>query len=386
MAELDTPKSNILPEQWVADFLRTNQISYDYKTDGYRQRGQVLEAKILIAKLRLSANKDGVQEINKYLNDALMLWRYDQQHNALSSILDRVVEPSDTSEVAKWVKAATGSESKLDQAVVSHFIWQVKRKLNGMTVDHHMMPILFGRSGGGKSVAIHKLIAPLKEIAFETNMSVFQDRFGLRQFTRNYIMFFDELSGASGVDVNRLKQVITAPVMEWRVMHSEGVNSAPQNCTFIGCTNVHVSERIKDPTSARRFWQLTCADVLDWDLINDIDYDAMWREIDHNAESPIIPYLDEIKAVQEREVRSKSLTEQWIEQQCVAGSFTRKSPTSKMLYESFQNWCKWQGLKASYSFQQFSKELPTSIRTLGVDIKSKHSNRGTVWSLKLKTD
>ena len=158
------------------------------------------------------------------------------------------------------------------------------------------------------------------------------------------------------------------------------------NCTFIGCTNVHVSERIKDPTSARRFWQLTCADVLDWDLINDIDYDAMWREIDHNAESPIIPYLDEIKAVQEREVRSKSLTEQWIEQQCVAGSFTRKSPTSKMLYESFQNWCKWQGLKASYSFQQFSKELPTSIRTLGVDIKSKHSNRGTVWSLKLKTD
>ena len=35
-------------------------------------------------------------------------------------------------------------------------------------------------------------------------------------------MFFDELSGASNVDVNRLKQVITAPVMEWRVMHSEG--------------------------------------------------------------------------------------------------------------------------------------------------------------------
>lgn len=386
MNEFDDPKQNILPEQWVSEFLNKNQISYDYKTDGYRQRGQVIEAKILIAKLRLAANKEGVQGINKYLNDALMLWRYENQHNVLSRIIDQLSHPSSTNEVKKWVRAATGKESELDVAVVAHFIWQVKRKLNGMPVDHHMMPILFGRSGGGKSVAIHKLIAPLKQIAFETNMSVFQDRFGLRQFTRNYIMFFDELSGASAVDVNRLKQVITSPVMEWRVMHSEGVNSAPQNCTFIGCTNIHVSERIKDPTSARRFWQITCADVLDWDLINEVNYEAMWCEVDHQADSPIIPFLSDIKSIQENEVRSKTLTEQWLEQCCVAGSFTRKSPTSKKIYEHFQEWCKWQGLRASYSFQQFSKELPTSIRTLDVDIQSKHSNRGTIWSLKLRTD
>ena len=64
----------------------------------------------------------------------------------------------------------------LDIAVVKHFVWQVKRKLIGLPVDHHIMPILFGKSGGGKSVAIHKLVEPLKELTLETNMSVFQDQ------------------------------------------------------------------------------------------------------------------------------------------------------------------------------------------------------------------
>ena len=377
---------NPLPEEWVNEYLSNSGISYDYKTDGYRQGSQVIEPKILMAKLRLQANKDGLQGFRPLLVDSLMLWRYEQQFSVLQGYRNQLEGHHDPDDISNWVKAATGDNSPLDIAVVKHFVWQVKRKLFGLPVDHHIMPILFGKSGGGKSVAIHKLVEPLKELTLETNMSVFQDRFGMRQFSRNYIMFFDELSGASNVDVNRLKQVITAPVMEWRVMHSEGVNSAPQNCTFIGCTNTHVSERIKDPTSARRFWQLTCADKLDWENINSIDYSSLWRSVDHYCQSPILHHLAEIKEVQEREIRAKSLTEQWLEQCCKPTDFNSSSPTSKTLYQNFQQWAQWQKLQQNYTFQQFSKELPQSIATLGIPIKSKHSNRGTIWSVELQSE
>ena len=40
------------PEEWVDDYLSSHGISYDYKTDGYKQESLVIEPKILMAKLR----------------------------------------------------------------------------------------------------------------------------------------------------------------------------------------------------------------------------------------------------------------------------------------------------------------------------------------------
>lgn len=369
---------------WLDNYLRSQGIDYDYKTDSLRCAGEPLDPRVAMASLRLAAHSQDNVNVRRLLNDLLTVWKNGQQRLVIADIRKSIShEPTTSDLVTEWVKAVMGRESSVDVAVARHFIWQIKRKLRQLPVEHHMMPILYGKSGGGKSVAVAKLLEPLSTVALTTNMSVFEDRFGKRQFTRNYVMFFDELAGAWSSEVNHLKQVITSPVMEWRVMHSEGVASAPQNCTFVGCTNDPVSERIKDATSARRFWQINCADRLDWDSINSIDYLALWRSVDEQQPCPVLPHIDEIRKVQDREVRFKDGIELWLEDKCEPHPFYGESPTTTILYDYFKLWCDWQA--ATYpGFQFFARALPQRIKMLGWDVESKHSNNGTVWSLKTK--
>jgi hypothetical protein len=380
---LRDPRSR--PDDWLEAFVGLNGVSYDYKTDSVRGEEGLLEHATIIAQMRLSSLRNDVPCIKAYLADALLLWKRKQARSFLGNLRRELAfQESSTNHVAAWVAAATGAVSELDVAVVRHFIWQVKRKLCCLSVEHHMMPVLYGKTGGGKSVAVHKLLEPLREVTLCREMSVFSDAFGRRQFARNYVMFFDELSKASAVDVNTMKNVITAPVVEWRVMRSEGVYTSPQNCTFIGCSNDPVSERINDPTSARRFWQLNCADRLDWGAINSIDYQALWRSIDENAACPLLPHLTEIQAVQHRDIRARDLVEQWLESACEPAPFHSESPTTNELFESFMAWCRWQGAVAHPGLQKFSRGLESKMRALGWEIGSKRTSRGTAWSLNIR--
>jgi len=372
------------PEDWINQYFRIEDISYDYKTDGIRRGTELIEPKVAMSRMRLAAFNHDVADIKYMLQDAFLVWRHTQVRIALDKLRKQLTYKQNCENlIAQWVTAVTGSDSVLDLAVMTHFIWQVKRKLFSSSVEHHMMPILYGKTGGGKSVAVQNFIKPLEEVTLTTNMSVFQDRFGKRQFTRNFIMFFDELEGSSGVDINKLKQVVTSPVMEWRVMHSEGTQSATQNCTFIGCTNDPVRDRIADPTSARRFWQINCADKLDWSFINSIDYLSLWQSIDENKQCPLLPYIDQIRKIQEEEIRAKDPIEQWLEQACRPHPFYNESPTTKILYDYFKNWCQWQGVNSYPGFQAFARKIQSCINLLGWDVTSRHSSEGTIWSLKV---
>ena len=200
----------INPDDWMTAYVLLNGITYDYKTDSIRENSEVIEYATIIAQMRLSAFRNDVTEIKSYLSDALHLWKREQARIFILSLRDHLsfVEAKED-RLADWVRAATGAVSPLDLAVMRHFIWQVKRKLLGLPVEHHMMPILYGRTGGGKSVAVHKLLEPVKEVTLCRDMSVFSDSFGRRQFARNFVMFFDEMEKCCGVDVNALKNIIT---------------------------------------------------------------------------------------------------------------------------------------------------------------------------------
>ncbi|MCX6125408.1 MAG: hypothetical protein NTV34_11780 [Proteobacteria bacterium] len=129
-------------------------------------------------------------------------------------------------------------------------------------------------------------------------MGIFDDIHSKRMLSRNFVVVFDELQGSEDVDINNMKQIITASTLEWRVMRSEQVGSAPQNATFIGCTNEPVKTRIVDPTSARRFWELRCLGQIDWNVINSIDYMALWRSVDETGPSPVIELVGAIREQQ----------------------------------------------------------------------------------------
>ena len=375
------------PLQWVSFFLSDNGYTYDYKTDSVRKDGERISEKTIMSKMNLACHSTGSKRLRSFLKDAFHIWRCEQARNSLKNLRSSTAFANVEDDPMKdWVLATTGQCNLHDVAILKHFIWQVKRKISGLEVDHHIMPILFGKSGAGKSVAVQKLIQPLMDFALISSMSVLKDRFGKRQLSRNFIMFFDELEGAGSVDVNSLKQIITAPSIEWREMHSEGIKSSPQNCTFIGCSNDPVRDRIQDSTSARRFWQLNCQDRIDWETINDLNYDAMWKSIDENLPSPIIPLIDEINKIQNREIRATNLIEDWLTTSCKPACFTNKSPTTKELYQDFKDWCQWQGIISYPGIQKFARSLVPEVRSIGWDIESKHGNRGTIWPLKIDSN
>lgn len=376
----------IEPKAWVIERLKEHGLDYDYKTDSLRKGDSVFEETLAVSLLRLDAHEQDLESLRSYIRDGLNVYRYERAKVELTLLTQYLAYTSIQNDpIATWVTAVCGKSSKLDIAVVTHFIWQVKRKLLGQAVEHHLMPILFGRSGAGKSVAVSKLIEPLRAVALQTDMSIFSDQFSRRAFARNFVVFFDELQGSDNADVNAMKQIITTPVIEWRAMRTERVMSAPQNSTFIGCSNDPVRDRIKDPTSSRRFWQINCAGQIDWNAINCIDYLALWRSVDENGPTPILEVLSDIRKVQEAEIRVKDIVEQWVEENCIVVSFDESSLTTSELYESFKDFCLWQNQKSFPQFQKFARDLKRILEVSGHGATSKKTNRGTTWSIEIRT-
>lgn len=374
------------PKEWVIERLREHDLDYDYKTDALKKDDSVVEESLAVSLLRLDARELDVEDLRSYIRDALTVYRYERSQNELKLLTENLnYRPFESDLVEAWVHAVCGKNSILDTAVMKHFLWQVKRKLAGLPVEQHMMPVLFGRSGAGKSVAVSRLIEPLRAMALQTDMSIFSDPFSRRAFARNFLVFFDELQGSDNADVNTMKQIITAPIIEWRAMRSERVMSAPQNSTFIGCSNDPVRDRIKDPTSSRRFWQINCADQIDWQAINSIDYLALWRSIDEKAASPILAHLSEIRKIQETEIRAKDIVEQWIDESCEIVSFDESALTTSELYDSFKEFCLWQNQKLFPQFQKFARDIKRILEVSGHGAVSKKTNRGTTWAIKIKT-
>lgn len=373
------------PKSWVIERLKEHNLDYDYKTDALRKGDLVIEESLAVSFLRLDAQELDAKEVKSYIRDALNVYRHERAHEEVNLLIDKLsYSPTRVDPVATWVAAVCGKESTLDLVVMKHFIWQVKRKLSGLSVDNHIMIVCYGGSGIGKSVAVSKLLEPLRSMALQTDMGIFEDQFSRRAFSRNYIVFFDELNGADETNVNAIKQIITAPVIEWRAMRSERVMSAPQNSTFIGCSNEAVRDRIKDPTSSRRFWQINCATKIDWEAINAIDYLALWRSVDEKASSPLNDYLAEIRKVQELEIRSRDIIEQWADECCEVVNFDDSALTTAELYDSFKKFCEWQNIKSFPQFQKFARDIQKVLGGSAHGAQPKKSNRGTTWSIRIK--
>ena len=293
-------KVQTIPEIWLERFVSGFGISYEYKTGRLIFNGRSIKDDELYAHISLYLLSQNAKLTKSQVKDAVLVWKFQKEQeftNKLRNIIAHAPEGGEL--VADWVFAITGKRNKLDIAVMKHFIWQTKRKIFGLEVGNHMMPVLYGKSGGGKSVAVSSLIKPLSDVALNSDMSLIEDQLFKKALGRNYVVFFDELAGSNRIDVNSLKQVITADRMEWRGIRSENMVSGSQNCTFIGCTNMPVVQRVLDSTSMRRFWQLNCRDKINWDLINTLNYLSLWKSVDEQSPSPIEPVLSQIKRVQE---------------------------------------------------------------------------------------
>lgn len=270
-------------------------------------------------------------------------------------------------ELARWLEGMTGRCNEVELAVMKHFIWQVKRKLCNKPVTHHIMPVFSGMQGTGKSTAIMKLLGPAAPLAlFGKPVSFVTDDRQLSALSKHYIVFFDEMAKADTTDVEKLKQVVSAHVLDYRPLFTNTNSRVAQNCTFIGATNKDIRDLIRDNTGMRRFYQIPIDPRLMTDaemkercrqLINETQALAIWQGIDETRDEVYISsYFSEIEREQE-EVRARGSVEEFVvESELAPGK--HQVPVST-LYENYRNFCGLSGRRDVAMLQTFSRELTT---------------------------
>lgn len=121
----------------------------------------------------------------------------------------------------------------------------------------HMVPVLFGGQGEGKSRGI-------KEMALDPNQAVkisfkTKEIETYRNIRGTTVVEIDELDGLHTKEANTIKSFITASSDKYRPLFQEKPIDVPRTCLFIATTNN--KEFLTDPTGNRRWLPMTTGEV-----------------------------------------------------------------------------------------------------------------------------
>jgi hypothetical protein len=367
--ELRKPKKK-KPEAftWVLRWLETNKVKYDYAGGGGIIDGNAEEGEVLLARLELASTKEETAISVRNIRNSVLLWERQERKRIVDAVRQEVAYRGSGKAVEAFVAAVTRKEvpDALDVAVLRQFIWLVKRKLNVLPVERHLMPVLYGKQEGGKTTAIQQLLVPLGPLAsFPSDMHFLGDERQLFRLARTYACCFDEMAKAERVDVESLKNKITSATVEWRVMATNKLQSGRNTATFIAGSNRPIKELILDATGMRRFYQINCAPELDWHVINNLDYWTLWQSVDEQAQAPITPFLAVLRQHQEG-LRAKDSVEEFIEQCCNPVGWSG----GKSLYESYAEWMRLQGRQNyMFSMTKFGERMKDLLGPEGIGWK-----------------
>lgn len=351
------------PIPWLRRWIETHRAAYSYADESVTIGGEPVPVTSLLNKLHLDAlsSSGGPGFSDRTLVAALGEWTEAEDRRAVQELAVRLRYDSRLGDlpVQSFVAACTGKQDPVDVAVVKHFIWQVKRKLLSLPIEQHLMPILVSEvQGGGKSTAIQKLLEPLSAQTIDVpDMRAALDERGRRKFTRAYVAFADEMGKAELADMAVLKALITATTVSWRALYTNKNDRGVNRATWIGTANRSITELIYDPTGVRRFYQLEALPVLNHDIINGLDYAAVWRSVDEHGVAPILSVLDAVRARQET-WRVKDAVEEWLGGMERPGAAADRKVwvSGRMLHGWFVDWAKRTGHKP-WGETQFLKRL-----------------------------
>lgn len=200
----------------------------------------------------------------------------------------------------RFVDNLTTVDVELGVRVMAHFVWLVKRKMFGKEAEHHLVPVLMGPGGKGKSKNLERMLAPVSDYLIElTSASQLTDDRSFHSFGTNYVATLDELSKMDKTDFNQIKNFITATYVSSRTMYTNSMTSNRQNITIIGTSNHPINEQIFESAGMRRFYEFKVDKSIDKEVSMGIDYLAMWKSVNEDGPSPILPFLDQLAEHQE---------------------------------------------------------------------------------------
>jgi Virulence-associated protein E len=337
--------------------------------------------------------------------DAVTQWHHKARRERLFQLMEKVgsgrpiSQNSDAADVI-WNELATKIfDTVLDKpefvvAVLKKFIWQTKRKMSGLPVTDHLMPVILGPQGVGKSTFVNKFIGPLKELSLEVNFEMIEDERNI-EIWNSYILFLDEMGYASKANVDTIKHVITATHLARRPMRTNSKTAVAQNATFIGCSNKTLPQLIKDPTGMRRFVGLHFSNNPSRAVMNETEYASLWQSVDPTAADPMLPFIEYLRTKQEED-REKGRVEEWLEQ------FDPNAPSPRGEYglrfsdvlkngkisasELFLIYSEWESVHVPGSYrmnnQEFGHEMKRLIGNCPEKVpfeKGPRSSKGQTW-------
>lgn len=142
--------------------------------------------------------------------------------------------------------------------VMIHFVWQTKRKLKRMKLEHHMIPTFLSKGGAGKSETIELFLGPIKkydDFYSKTDLQALTHEAHQLDGFRNFILFFDEMEKGKDLSMEGLKRNITQDRVGVRIFKTQGKPKVNNNATGIAASNVdklaQISQQLHDE---RRFF------------------------------------------------------------------------------------------------------------------------------------
>jgi len=301
--------------EFIDDYLYENIIKIDlqgnFSINGKYIDQASLENQIFKDALDLKRSVDGCPK--QTINAILDVWMRKEKERLLQDLRDHLRFTEENDELKNWLTAVKPDADETDLTVMKHWIWLVKRKLNGLEVKNHIMPIFSGITGTGKSKAVERLILPLRIVTLTPTLAILNDERQDYNLIQNYIMFFDEMAKASSVDIDTLKNKITLGWISYRKLGTNASVRGPNNCSFICATNNDTVDMLKDPTSARRYYELKVLKRCDWDKVNAIDPLLVWRSIDESQEEGFYGAASDMIKERQELIRDRDSVEEWLE-------------------------------------------------------------------------
>ncbi len=244
--------------------------------------------------------------------------------------------------ISTFVRNITTQNIDLAIESLKHYVWQVKRKLNNKKVIHHLVPVITGEQGTGKSQNIERFLRPMEHYKIDLQDALqLTDERRYFSYQRNFVAILDEMSKIGLTDFNKFKNFISTPILTPRVLGSHSTPEIKQNVSLIGSSNFPLNEQFFDPSGMRRFVEIKVDKEISQEISEGIDYMAIWKSVDENAPSPIIPYLKQLTVHQEA-MRTKDIFEEFMEEFRIDTSkpATYRVRIREGMYESFKKWAK----------------------------------------------
>ena len=323
----------------VENWLKKHNITYDHRTNSLCIDDEIQPLQIILSKMRVDLSAKGIN--TRFIKDAVIVWMDKRDDEFIDNIRNTPVVPDPDENLKLFLFAITGCYNILHYAILQHFIWQVKRKINNLEVYNHIMPVLKAPPASGKTTIIYKLLEPMEQVTYfnQFGCSLFRNKRLLAELKKNYIVVFNNMEELTQESKRFIKNNISFKSISYRPMYKNFIDVLKNNATFIGASNKNIQELIYDPTSARRFWQINTLDKMDWDAINNIDYNSIWNSIDYKNDSPIKNHILQISKTQDEVLRVKDSVEEWADEE-LEESRDDDWETSTDLYTNYKLWAK----------------------------------------------